>query len=74
MDIRVVEATAQLNEARADFEASIVPSLPHPDGIQRIKNTSRDLSMARKNMMAAPDRLDRFLQTGIAPEDLKRTG
>jgi hypothetical protein len=71
----VLEATAQLNEARAEFEASMVPSgLPHPDGIQRIKNTSSKLSIARKNMMAAHDRLDCFLQTGIAPEDVKRTG
>jgi hypothetical protein len=66
--------TAQLNQARADFEASMVPGLPYPDGIQRIKNTSRDLSIARKNMMVAHDRLDRFLQTGVAPEDLKRSG
>ena len=70
----VLEATAQLNEARADFEASLVPGLPHPDGIQRIKNTSNNLSIARKNMMVAHNQLDRFLQTGIVPEDLKRTG
>ena len=70
----VLEATAQHNEARADFEASMVPSLPHPDGTQRIKSTSSNLSIARKNMMAAHNRLDRFLQTGIVPEDLKRSG
>jgi hypothetical protein len=71
----VLEATAQHNEARADFEASMVPSgLPHPDGTQRIKNTSSNLSMARKNMMAAHKRLDCFLETGLVPEDLKRSG
>ena len=71
----VLEATAQHNEARADFEASMVPSgFPHPDGTQRIKNTSSNLSIARKNMMAAHNRLDRFLQRGIMPEDLKRSG
>src|SRR5258706_11174957 len=71
----VLEATAQHNEARADFEGSMLPGgLPHPDGTQRIKNTSSNLSIARKNMMAAHNRLDRFLQTGIVPEDLKRSG
>ena len=71
----VLEATAQLNEARAEFEASMVHrSLPHPDGTQQIKNASGHLSIARKNMMAAHDRLDRFLQTGTVPEDLKRSG
>ena len=71
----VLEATAQHNEARADFEASMVPSgLPHPDGTQRIKNTSSNLSIARKNMMAAHKRLDCFLETGMVPEDLKRSG
>ena len=71
----VLEATAQHNEARADFEASrVAGGLPHPDGTQRIKNTSNSLSIARKNMMVAHDRLDRFLQTGIVPEDLKRSG
>ena len=68
----VLAATAEHNEARADFEASMAAGgLPHPDGTQRIKNTSNNLSRARKNMMLALNRLDRFLQTGIVPEDLK---
>jgi hypothetical protein len=71
----ILEAAAEHNEARADFEESMVSNgLPHPDGTQRIKNTSSNLSKARKNMMAAHDRLDRYLQTGIVPEDLKRSG
>jgi len=70
----ILEATAQHNEARADFEESISNSLPHPDGTQRIKNTSSNLSIARKKMMAAHNRLDRFLETGVAPQDLKRSG
>ena len=71
----ILEATAQHNEARADFEESMVSNgLPHPDGTQRIKNISNDLSIARKNMMVAYNRLDRFLQNGIVPEDLKRSG
>lgn len=71
----VLEATAQHNEARSDFEASMVPNgLPHPDGTQRIRNASSRLSIARKNMMTAHHRLDGFLETGIAPEDLTRSG
>jgi|SRR5579872_520977 len=71
----VLKATAQHNEARADFEASMVPNgPPHPDGTQRIKNASRRLSIARKNMMTAHTRLDSFLETGSVPEDLKRIG
>ena len=65
----VLEATAQHNEARADFEASMVAGgLPHPDGTQRITNTSNNLSIAQKNMMVALNRLDGFLQTGIVPK------
>jgi hypothetical protein len=71
----VLEATAQHNEARADFEASMVSGgLPHPDGIQSITNASRRLSAARKNMMTAHNHLDIFLETGSVPEDLKRSG
>jgi hypothetical protein len=72
-----LEATALYNEARAEFEdtASRIPSgLAHPDGIQRIKNASHGLSIARKKMMKAHSRLDEFLQSGIVPEDLKRSG
>jgi hypothetical protein len=75
-----LEATAQHNEAREDFEAvmSQIPSgLPCPDGTQRITNASRRLSIARKKMITAHHRLDRFLETGtpeIVREDLKRSG
>jgi len=48
--------------------------LPHPDGAQLIKNASRRLSTARKNMMTAHNRLDSFLETESVPEDLKRSG
>jgi len=72
-----LEATALYNEARAEFEdtAGQIPSgLAHPDGIQRIKNASKGLSIARKKMMKAHSRLDEFLQSGIVPEDLKQSG
>jgi len=54
---------------------SQVPSgLPHPDGTQRIRNASRELFRARKEMMTAHRRLDNFIESGIVPEDLKWNG
>jgi hypothetical protein len=76
-----LESTAHHNEAREEFEAVMgqIPSgLPCPDGTQRITNASRRLSIARKKMITAHNRLDRFLETGTVPEivreDLKRSG
>jgi len=52
-----------------------VPSgIPHPDGIQRIRNASRELKAAREELMKSHHRLNDFLNTGIVPEDLKRSG
>ena len=71
-----LEATARHNEAREEFEAIMgqIPSgLPETDGAQRIKNASSSLSIARRGMMEAHDRLDKFLESGIVPEDLKRS-
>jgi predicted naringenin-chalcone synthase len=51
-----------------------IPSgLAHPDGVRLIKNASSSLSIARKKMMKAHSRLDEFLESGIVPEDLKRS-
>ena len=69
-----LEATARHNQAREEFEAIMgqIPSgLPQTDGAQRIKNASSSLSLARKGMMEAHDRLDKFLESGIVPEDLR---
>ena len=68
----VVDATALKNEASKGFDAAIsqFPSgLPYPDGAQRIKNTSAQLSTARKGLMIAHKRLDDFLNKGIVLED-----
>jgi phytoene dehydrogenase-like protein len=57
----ILELTARVNEAAREFEAIIgqVPSrLPHPDGVQRIKNASNKLSTARQELMKAHRRLD----------------
>ena len=73
----IVEATARANRASRDFlevMGHIPTGFPHPDGSQRIHNASRELSMARKDLMRAHAALDDFLKTGIVPEDLKRSG
>lgn len=72
---RVAEATARVSEANRKFSETIgqFPSgLPHPDGVQRIRNTSNELTLARKELMTAHKRLSDFVDSGIVPEDLKR--
>ena len=73
----IVEATALKNEASGAFEIVMgqFPSgLPHPDGSLRIKNASVKLSIARKGIFKARNRLNDFLRCGIVPEDLKQSG
>jgi hypothetical protein len=73
----LIAATKQNCEALREFDEAIgqFPSgLPHPDGVQRIKNASNKLTVARKEMGTAHNRLDDFLSRGIVPEDLKRSG
>jgi hypothetical protein len=70
-------ATAHTREAARLFDETIgqFPSgLPHPDGVQRIKNASNKLSLARKEMGTAHNRLNDYLSRGIVPVDLKRSG
>lgn len=48
-----------------------VPSgIPYPDGVQRIKNASRELSSARAALNAAVARQCAFVLHGIVPDDL----
>jgi hypothetical protein len=71
------DATERAATASAAFLAvtSQVPSgLPHPDGTQRIRNISHELAFARTELMRAHSRLDAFLVSGIAPEDLVSNG
>jgi hypothetical protein len=73
----VIDATAEKNEAVDAFEVVIGQfpcGLPHPDGSQRIENSSHRLSSARKKAASAHSRLSEFLDRGIVPEDLKRSG
>jgi hypothetical protein len=67
------DATERAATASAAFleVTNQVPSgLPHPDGTQRIRNISHELAFARTELMRAHSRLDEFLVSGIAPEDL----
>ena len=70
----LIDATAEHNEASDCFEVVMgqFPSgLPHPDGSQRIANSSQRLSIARKQVTMAHTRLSDFLDRGIVPEELR---
>ena len=74
---QIAEATARVSEANRKFSETIdrFPSgLPQPDGVQRIQSASKELNMARKEMMTAHKRLNDFIEHGIVPEGLKRSG
>ena len=68
--LRVESATMQFNAVTSDIPSYI----PQPDGTQRIHNASRALKAARDEMIAAHNRLNAFLERGIVPKDLKRSG
>jgi hypothetical protein len=71
------EAIKRAEAATEAFSAitSRIPSgIPHPDGVQRIRSASHELTAARNEMMEAHHRLNEFLESGIVPEDLKRSG
>jgi hypothetical protein len=71
-----MDATTEENEASDTFQLVMgqFPSgLPHPDGSQRIADSSHRLSSARKKLAAAQTRLNDFLKQGIIPEDLQVT-
>lgn len=74
----MLSAVALNEEAANEFDRAASQSastgVRHPDGAQRIKGASGRLSAARKDVMAAHQRLSEFVERGIVPEDLKRTG
>ena len=71
----VLEALALKNKAAEAFEIAMgqFPSGSPDGGYQRIKDASEQLSIARREMMTAHNRLNDFLAQGIVPEDLKRS-
>ena len=70
----VTEQAVQASEAFLRVTAEIPSGLPHPDGIQRVHNASHDVSQARARMSLAHKRLNDYVERGIGPEGLKRTG
>jgi hypothetical protein len=71
------EATARAESASETFNAVMgnVPSgIPHPDGVQRLHNASREMSNARQDLTKAHHRLNEFIERGTIPEDLKGSG
>ena len=73
LDHDLLEATLQVDAASTEFKSMMedIPSgLPHPDGTQRIQNSSRKLAAALRQREHAHNRLDDYLSRGIVPEDL----
>ena len=65
-------ATERAETATTVFNAVIreIPSgLTHPDGKQRISNASRELALAREEMLKAHNRLNEYVERGTLPED-----
>ena len=62
------------SEALSAIMGDIPSGLPHPDGIQRIKNAAHELAAARNEVMLAHTRLDEFLARGVVPGDGKPGG
>lgn len=71
------DTTMRKNVASASFENAISQfpgGLPHPGGSQRIKITSTELCLARKEMLKAHNRLSEYKTNGTVPDELKGQG
>ena len=71
------EATLRADCALADLTELIndIPGdLPQSDGVQRIRNAAVSLTLAQQHKMTAHNRLNDYLNHGILPDDLKRSG
>jgi hypothetical protein len=71
-----VERThAEYDRVKQDFRlvsADIPSGLPHPDGMQRIRNASRAQLAAIAAFEAALKRFNGFLVSGTVPQDLEK--
>jgi len=68
-------AKQRLDAATEKFDAVIreAPTgLSLPEGLQRIHNASRELSIAREEMVEAHVRLNAFMAEGIIPDHLEK--
>ena len=71
-DLKRAKAQSKLSTDAFHALLSDIPSgLPHPDGIQRIRNASIAHAADRTRLLAAAARLDAFLLDGTVPDDLK---
>ena len=64
------ERAANASAAFLDVTNQVPSGLPQPDGTQRIRNMAHELAFARTELMRAHSRMDTFLVSGIAPDDL----
>jgi hypothetical protein len=73
---RDVEAAKEkLAAATQKFKAIIRESLSallHPDGVHRIHNAAKALSIARQEHVEAFVRLNAFVAGGVVPDDLEK--
>jgi hypothetical protein len=72
----VQAAKERLTAATEKFDSIMSESpsaLPHPDGVQRIHNAAKELSIARQEHVEAFVRLNAFVADGIIPDNLKKT-
>jgi hypothetical protein len=63
-------ATERSKAATAAFDAvtrEIPSGIPQPDGTQRIHNASREVTIARMEMLKPHHRLNDFLNAGVVP-------
>jgi len=66
-----IQRSDNANDAFTTLLSNIPSGDPQPDGTQRIRNASGELTAAREAMMRAHNRLTDFLNNGIVPDDLK---
>jgi|KBSMisStandDraft_5_1062788.scaffolds.fasta_scaffold107468_2 hypothetical protein len=71
---QAAERAASASAAFLDVTSQVPSGLPHPDGTQRIRNMAHELAFARTELMRAHSRMDSFLVSGIAPDDLPSGG
>ena len=77
LQFEFLEAAERAQAAAEAFSAAVecMPGMfPAPDGVAAIRNASRELTAARKEMMRAHSRLNDFVTRGVIPDDLKQQG
>lgn len=68
------EAAKRADSAAEVLFAAKIGSIQSQNGAESMHNALRQLTEERNAMMIAYDRLNAFLEHGVLPEDLKRSG